>query len=230
MAQPVMNKMMGFLAAFGLVAAAGLSACSSDGGDGDNPDDPQVPVVEIAPTEEVEAIPPRSDGRQLRRMDLDQLKASITRISGGIEWTELDEEGQSFEVLDSLSGSLGKPDFLNSNTEDLDPSLLFLKFLDDAANAVCRAWVAKEYASPTGRLLVAQADFSDTPVSNAAAIESNIRSLLLRFHGKPAEADDPRLGPWTALFGKVWEIRSDTRDAWRTVCVAMFTHPDFYTF
>ena len=210
-----------------LALATAMAPACSDSGSSRNDD---VPDVEIAPTEEVEATPARSDGRQFRRMDLDQLEASITQVSGGVLWTEVDENGETFEVLDSLSGSLGKPDFLDSNTEDLDPGLLFLKFLDDAANAVCRAWVAREYASPSGRLLVAQADFSDTPVSNPAAIEANIQALLLRFHGKPAEADDPRLGPWTALFRRVWQIRSDTRDAWRTVCVAMFTHPDFYTF
>ena len=201
-----------------------LVACSG-GSDG------KLPPVSVEPTDEVPVTPARPASREWRRMDIDQLKASIARVSGGIRWIENDATGQPFDVLDSLAGSLGKPDFLNSNTEDLEPGLLFQKFLDDAASAVCTSWVAREQQQARSqRLLVSQAEFSDTPTSAPAAIEANMRALLLRFHGMSVGPGDATLTPWLGLFQKVWQGQGSTSAAWRTVCIALFIHPDFYTF
>ncbi|MEM9494000.1 MAG: hypothetical protein AAGC55_32935, partial [Myxococcota bacterium] len=190
------------------------------------------PPVVAEPIDEVDVTPPSaSSGRTWRRMDVDQLKASMSQISGGVEWTEIDDDGLEFDVIDSLSGSLGKPDFLDSNTEDLQPGLLFAKFLDDSAVAVCRRWMGRERDQPGQRLLLVHADLSDTPQSAPDAIAANLSAALLRFHGRVVPVGDARLTPWIDLFSQVWSATGeDTFRAWRTVCVAMFTHPDFYNF
>ena len=215
-------------------------ACGGDGGDsGDNAgDDTAIPLPDVVldPAGESPVAPPQvSQGRSWRRMNLDQLSASMTQVSGGLNWSELDDDGQPFDVLVALSGSLGKPDFLNSNTEELEPGLLFQKFLDDAASAICAKWIARERdQAPSERRLLVSVDFSDTPETAAAAIDDDIRAALLRFHGRPIASEgadaEAVLAPWRRLISAVWTATGDMGRAWQSTCIAMFTHPDFYSF
>ncbi len=171
---------------------------------------------------------PLSDGdpvaRTPHRMNVDQLKASMERVSGGIVWMEDD-----VVMFDDLAATLGKPDHIASTTEDLTPNLLFQKFLDDAATATCEGILDRE-ASAAGTALLVHATLGDTWESNPDAIEENLAAALLRWHGRKVLPGEPQLEPWTFLFESTQHVGGDTRRAWTTVCVALFTHPDFYAY
>lgn len=190
------------------------------------------PSVSVDPGVEVDLTPlASSDGRAWRRMNIDQLSASLNKVSGGIGWTELDNSGELINLFELLAGSLGKPDYLNTNVEDLDPGLLFQKFLNDASASVCGAWLQRERnQSEAERLLLVHVDFEDTPASAPAEIEANMRQALLRFHGRPIIEGDAVVDPWLNLIDTIYEGTGDMGSAWRGACVGLFTHPDFYTF
>jgi hypothetical protein len=203
------------------LAALLLCACNA------NP-----PTVNTEPGQEIDLTPlASSQGRQWRRMNIDQLKSSLESVSGGIGWTENSPQGQTVNLFEQLAGSLGKPDYLNTNVEDLEPGMLFQKFLDDAATQVCNEWVERERTQPAqDRLLLVHAEFTDTPEDAPAAVEANMRHALLRFHGRPIVDGDPIVEPWLTLLGNIHEATGNMGTAWRGACVALFTHPDFYTF
>jgi hypothetical protein len=79
---------------------------------------------------EPEAVPVLE--RPRRRMNLEQLDRAIQQVSGGLMWSER-RNNNDVNLFESLSSTLGKPDFIEQTHEDLTPSSLFIKFLDDAA-------------------------------------------------------------------------------------------------
>ncbi|MEZ4467376.1 MAG: hypothetical protein R3F43_23755 [bacterium] len=60
----------------------------------------------------------------------------MIQASGGTGWTET-RGATEVDLFEELAATLGRPDYVQVTTEDLDPSALFLKFLDDAARSVC---------------------------------------------------------------------------------------------
>jgi hypothetical protein len=184
-------------------------------------------------TTQVAETPLQSDasaGRSWRRMNLDQLRASIERVSGGIGWTE-EQQGVAVQLFESLDGTLGKPDYLSATEEELAPGLLFQKFLDDAATSVCAALVAAEPGRAAWeRTLLIDVTLSDTPDSNPAAIEANLRGALLRFHGREVPAGDASVQPWKDLLAAVYANHGDMAPAWQAVCTTLIVHPDFYRY
>ncbi|MEQ1500855.1 MAG: hypothetical protein ABMB14_01425 [Myxococcota bacterium] len=170
--------------------------------------------------------PTVSAGRPWRRMNLDQVAASLERVSGGIVW---EEDGEP--VLDDLAATLGKPDFSQSTREDLTPNLLFQKFLDDAATYTCTALIDREAAGAADPVFLVHANLRDTLQSNPDAVNANLAYLVLRYHGRAVAADADELEPWRFLFESVLLVTDDdTAAAWRAVCVGLITHPDFYTY
>lgn len=165
-------------------------------------------------------------GRPWRRMDIDQLAASLERLTGQ-RWTEV-SSGETVALFDRLSGSLGVPDYRSSTEEDLSPGLLFEKFLDDAATATCTAMVLDERARPAGerRFLAGLPDSLD-PLADADATEAAVARAVLRFHGTRLPPGDSRVEPWVWLVQTVHADTGDVTKAWRTLCVALVTHPDF---
>lgn len=185
-------------------------------------DDPAT----LTPVVETPIAVDQSPGRSWRRMNIDQLRASMEQASGGIGWTE-EQDGEAVQLFDALSGSLGKPDYLSATEEELAPGLLFQKFLSDAADSICRELVAVDpgRAEPT---FFVYASPEDTPPS--AGIDANLRAVVLRFHGRSLGEDDPALSPWSTLLERVYTDSGDMDLAWRAVCVGLYTHPDFYSF
>lgn len=177
-------------------------------------------------------------GRPLRRMDIDQLSASMLQVTGGVGWTEVQEVetdsgvgAEEVDLFERLSLTLGKPDYLDSTTEDLAPGLLFQKFLDDAAKSTCSALVVAEQERAAGeRVLLVHVEADTTATSDRAAVDANLSAALLRWHGRVIATDDPRLDPWRTLFSDVTDRTGDPVEGWRAVCVALFTHPDFYSY
>ena len=208
-----------------LLAPMVLIGC---GGPAEEPVAPPSASTETLGT--VDAEPEaRLDGRSVRRMDIDQLAASVERATGGIRWTE-QRDGKTVDLFEELAPTLGKPDYLQSTDEDLTPSLLFQKFLDDAAISVCGELMEREAASPASPVFLVSVQPTDTFDSAPDAVEENLRAALLRFHGRKLKAGDPQLEPWTWLFRSATEASGDPLTGWNTVCIGLLTHPDFYSY
>lgn len=192
----------------------------------------------------VEDEPP---GRPRRRLNIDQLEDAMLQVSGGIGWTE-QRGNDTVNVFSELSRTLGKPDYLQITEEDLEPTILFQKFLGDASRSVCGKmlerdlatiaiemdYAARPYRDPPDDLpaktLMKHVTPEDTWQSNPEAVDANLRALLARFHGKVVrEGDDAALENWRWLVQSGRHV-SEPSQAWMAVCVALFSHPDFYTF
>jgi hypothetical protein len=194
----------------------------------------QTTPVGLNPAVDVALLPdmPLADEgiRARRRMDIGQLDASMRVVSGGIGWTELDGDGQVKNLFESLGATLGVPDYITRTREDRTPSVVFEKFLGDASRSICSAMVGREMGGPTERVLMKHVSDSDDWESNPVAVEANMRYLLLRFHGVKLGPGDPALEPWLWLFRSSLHDGSEPPLAWHTLCVALFTHPDFYSY
>lgn len=178
-------------------------------------------AADLHPTVEVTARP-------RRRLDLDQLRASMLQVSGGIGWTE-QRGAVEVDLFRELSATLGKPDYLQTTTEDLEPSALFLKFLDDASRSVCaRMVVADLDRDPADRVLLRHVAADGTDSEDA--VTENLRWLVRRFHGRQLAEDGPALATWAWLHTSAEFTARDPMVGWQAVCVGLFTHPDFYSY
>lgn len=167
-------------------------------------------------------------GRARRRMNIDQLDAAIRRATSGLGW---DVNGQN--QFTRLAPSLGKPDYLQRTREVLEPSLIFQKFLDDAARSVCARLVAEERnRAADDRVLFVKvpAGRADPSGVTPEAVDENLRAVLLRFHGRKLEPGAPELSGWRFLYQSAVTVSGNAETAWQTVCVGVMTHPDFYTY
>lgn len=214
-----------------LAAALGLVACPSAAPE-PAPSMPGPQAVDLDHTGDGDltgdAPPPETPWAARRRMDVDQLSASLRRVTGGISW----DDGDGDDLLVELAGTLGKPDYVDSTMEDLTVSLLFQKFLGDAARSVCEQLAEREQdaASEAAPILLVHVSAQDTAESSPAGVDQNLQLLLLRFHGQDIPDDSPRLDPWRWLFISSEHVTGDPVVAWRAVCVGLITHPDFYSY
>lgn len=186
-------------------------------------------------------------GRPRRRLNIDQLADAMTQVSGGIGWTER-QGNNDVDLFAQLASTLGKPDYIQNTEEDLEPTILFQKFLGDAARSVCAKMLERDLATVAVEIDVARRPFAELPEglpektllmhvwpedtidSNPEAVDENLRALLARFHGKVVgEDDDVALANWRWLLKSSRHV-AEPADAWLGVCVAMFSHPDFYTY
>ena len=190
------------------------------------------PEVEVTPKGVVEVSPTEKEwGRDWRRMDLDQLSASIERVSGGVEWSSPTGR-DNLNMFEELAETLGKPDYIESTTENLEPSLLFQKFLKDAANSVCAGIIEEDRRrNASERQFLTQADWADTWSLAPEKVKANLSVLLLKFHGRMVAVDAAEIEEWAWLFRSVSHVTEDnTEKSWDAVCVALMTHPDFYMY
>jgi hypothetical protein len=176
-------------------------------------------AAELHPAPEVRTRP-------RRRLDLDQLRTAMLQVSGGIGWTET-RNNVEIDLFTELSATLGKPDYFQTTTEDLEPSALFLKFLDDASRSVCQKMAMSDLERDAGERVLLRhvvADGSD----DEAAIQQNLAFLVRRFHGRQIPVDGPALATWAWLRESADFVTNDPVVAWQSVCVGLFTHPDFF--
>ncbi len=155
-------------------------------------------------------------------MNVDQLNASMMAASGGIAWTER-RNNRDVNLFETLSATLGKPNYTTITNEDLEPSALFQKFLGDAARSVCAQMLERDLSGEHGLVLL--------PVDNRAeAIDEHLQYLIGRFHSRMLSLDSRDLAQWRWLYDSSWFVTRDANSAWNSVCVALFIHPDFYTY
>ena len=182
--------------------------------------------------------------RQRRRMDIDQLDRANRAVTGGIGWERWGTNGDGERYVreryfETFGNTLGVPDYINSSTEDLTVTLLFEKFLDDAARDVCRRLVDREAGDgrvEDGEALDVFAPVDVTAESNPPdSVSPALSSLLLRFHGRRVDPADERLAPWLDLHALLETAAAELETpnpqrTWEGICVAMITHPDYYTY
>ena len=217
----------------------GLQAPTLPGTNTNTPRDTQPPPpvgveVDVGPDHGVDVLPPpvtpEAPVRSRRRMDLDQLGSSIRTVTGGIGWTET-RGSTEVDLFQDLGATLGRPDFLEITTEDLEPSALFLKFMDDAARSVCAKVVTREVnGTDDTRALFIHIEPTQNPLRNADLTDRNLSALLLRYHGRTVPVGSPQLEHWRWLIRSVMQVNSIPVEAWRAVCVGLLTHPDFYSY
>lgn len=198
------------------------------------PEDRAVEVGEGEAAEltwpEVPPPPVEPAGRPRRRMNLDQLNASVRQVTGGVGWTER-RNNVEVDIFEDLASTLGKPDYVQVTNEDLEPSALFQKFLDDAARSVCAATVAADLARPQAeRALMRYIDPEADPATSRAAVAANLQYVLRRFHGRNLRLDDPNIEAWRWQLEATVFSRVAPAEAWGAICVALITHPHFYTY
>jgi hypothetical protein len=207
---------------------------------------PEVPVGEPASNND-------RVGRAARRLNVEQLRASLLAATG-FTWVASrrvsDPDSPSgfsqlpdADMLEAFAATLGRPDYVTSTSESIEPAVTFAKLASDAARVACRTAVKAdvEGKSPPARIL-RFASASDTRASNDAAIKKNMSYLALRFWGRQIAADDAQLVPLLTLFEKASSApagadRNGTKraaatpaDGWRAVCIAMATDPQFLTY
>ncbi len=163
-------------------------------------------------------------GRSPRRITVAQLDASI-QMAVGREWA----------ALDDLASSMGRADYATVVSENIEPNLVFAKFLEDGARTVCLAQAKAELtvADPSARVL---SRTLPGPVGNLKLLtDAQVRELLVylstRFWGAPLEGEE--LTKWAGFFTTT-AARAETlnkRDqAFAAACIALLTDTRFLTY
>ncbi len=163
-------------------------------------------------------------GRAPRRITVAQLDASI-QMAVGREW----------EQLDDLAPSLGRADYAAVVSENIEPNLVFAKFLEDGSRTVCLAQARAELtvADPSARVL---SRTLPGPVGNLKLLtDAQVRELLVylstRFWGAPLQGEE--LTKWAGFFTQA-AARAETlqkrEQAFAVLCIAMMTDSRFLTY
>jgi hypothetical protein len=174
---------------------------------------------------------PAASSRELRRLTIDQLQASISRVTGGLSW----RNGNTDE-FERLKTTLGVPNYLDTTNEDLDASLVFQKFLGDGVRAVCTEAIANDTLMEREdrvmvRFVEMSQDWESADDEGKAAIDENLRYMKLRITGRYVAPDDEvGVARLRWLFRSVARATGETDRAWRAVCVGLMSSPEFYLY
>ena len=158
---------------------------------------------------------PEPLSRVRKRLNVDQLGNAIWTATDGLRWTQDNDD----DLLDTLSLTLGKPDYVEITTENLESNVVFMKFLEDAAGSVCRQMVDRDVNAGTTLLIAPEGQ-----------IETQLIHLLEKFHSRVVSADERDVKQWRWLYDSAVTISGETNAAWHTVCVSLIRHPDFFTY
>ena len=168
--------------------------------------------------------------RPRKRMDLDQLEAAFLGVTNGIGWTH-NGTATGANLFEDLASTLGKPNYTTQTREDLLPGVLFQKFLGDAARQACDRLITRDLSVPAAeRILLGTLASDATLATDPAGVEANLSRLLMRFHSREVLAGTTQMNPWRWLFESATHVSGSAPTAWQTVCVGLFTHPDFYSY
>lgn len=171
-----------------------------------------------------------------QRLSVRQLAQSLPVVLGGNTWMIGAANG-----FNTRSATLGEPDYLNVVDENLEPSLLYQKFMADMSRDGCtRAANADAALAQNNRVLMRFVGLTDTVTSNRAGVDANLRYLKLRFHGvKVAPSDAASLAGLRTVFtdavrGAMGTATTPTaahaKEGWRAVCVALLTAPEYHLY
>ena len=170
------------------------------------------------------------------RLSVQQLKNSLPVILGGPTWQIGAANG-----FDTRSVTLGEPDYIAVVDENLEPSPLYVKFMQDMGRDACNRAMAADVAQSTmaNRSIEKFVALTDTVTSNKAGVDNNLRYLRLVFHGiKVAPTDDLPIASLRKLFDDTVKAaagvnpptQANVTEGWRTVCVALLTAPEYHLY
>ncbi|HLT32082.1 MAG TPA: hypothetical protein VK013_18730 [Myxococcaceae bacterium] len=187
---------------------------------------------------EVDELRSLATSRGSGRLSVNQLRLSFPLVAGQTP----DGEDISWGNLERYAAALGEPDYADVTIENLDPSPLYAKFMDDASRDVCGRILDNDpqLDAAQDRTLYRFVDVLDTVETNPAGVDQNLRYLKLRFHGVRVPDDDAQgIAPLRTLFARGVEAARGTqsalteahvREGWRLVCVALMTAPEFHIY
>ena len=183
-------------------------------------------------------------GRAPRRMDVDQLRKALLAATG-FTWVAArrvsDPDSKTgttllpdADMLEALAETLGRPDYVTSTSESIDPAVTFSKLASDAARSACRAAIKADVTNTT----------NDPPrhIMRETDVRKNLAYLALRFWGRTVTPADPQLEPLAHLYERASaapagiDANATKRsagtyaDGWRAACIAMVTDPQFLTY
>ena len=170
------------------------------------------------------------------RLSVKQLRNSLPVILGGETWKIGTVNG-----FDARSVTLGEPDYIVVVDENLEPSPLYVKFMQDMARDACNRAMVADLAQPTmaNRSVEKFVGLTDTVATNKAGVDANLRYLRLAFHGiKVAATEDQPISSLRTLFddtvtaarGTGALTQAHVTEGWRTVCVALLTAPEYHLY
>ncbi len=171
----------------------------------------------------------------IQRLTVRQLAQSLPVVLGGNTWMVGATNG-----FNARSATLGEADYIAIVDENLEASTLYQKFMGDAARDGCtRAANADAALAQGARVLMRTVALTDTVATNAAAVDSNLRYLKLRFHGvKVASTESASLSGLRTVFtdavrgaaGTATPNAGHVKEGWRAVCVALLTAPEYHLY
>jgi hypothetical protein len=223
-----------------LVPLFGCQGFISGEGDGPNgkPVD-QTSNTDVNPTDHPPLDPPITSAGN-RRLSVEQLRRSFPIVFGkdadGVPITWMIGSKKGF---DDNSDTLGEADYINTTEDNLEPSPLYVKFIDDAARDACNRRLTADLAASAPAASVLYAKMASTTDTSATAVDANLRHLALRFWGVKLTADDTTtMAPMHQLFDKAvasaaageTPTEADVKEGWRAVCVALVTAPEFHIY
>jgi len=236
-----------FVSGLGLAIAFVTTACDTGGG-GRAATGSDRPVPDAAGGSTGEGGTPSPDAglhpdaavalrgleRSAGRMQIAQLRRSIEVVTGGLTWEE-DFGNGPVRMLDALGPTMGEPDYLLVTEENLEPSLIVAKFMQDASQRICTKWVAAETGKPAAeRTLVRHGGAFDS--READLIKTALRTLQLRFFARfvsEGAAGEAALAPLYELFETAASTSvpgREVRDGWLAVCIALMSDPEFVVY
>lgn len=165
-------------------------------------------------------------GKLARRISVDQLRGSIPALFGGITWS-VPRGGNQPPALqfEALSRTLGEADYVQATENNLEPSSLFAKFMDDMAGDLCKKAIDrdKDRAAPPGT--------EKLIIHNETDVDANLRWMRLKFHGiHVPESSTAGIEELRRLYDDVLSDTAKVEDAWYGVCVAVLTAPEFMAY
>jgi hypothetical protein len=201
-------------------------------------------AVVVEPEGEAPPIDPGAGptrGAGIRRLTVDQLQAVVPVVAGNdaagqpIRWrVQLGQKTLDAYDDAALGKVLGRPDYVTVTEEDPSPSSLYVKFVQDMARDVCNQIVLADLARPAAepRTLWPKAPIDGT--ATAAAVDENLRHLVLRFHGRLAKDGDETVSALGALRTAAvaaatpgGQVPPEAR-GWQAVCLALIEDPAFH--
>lgn len=163
-----------------------------------------------------------ADGKYTRRLSVAQLQASIPALFDGLTWTNGNRNNPQ-NMFDLLSRTLGEADYVQVTQENIDPTPLFHKFMDDMAGQVCTNAVTRD---------ASRSDLGTrTVMPYPDDVDRNLRWLRLKLHAiHVPDGSSEGVAELRQLYDAILADTGNANQAWTGVCIAMLTAPEFMAY
>jgi hypothetical protein len=206
-----------------------LLGCASEEGQ-----PPTDTVIEA----DVPEVDPTPQSAVTKRLSVDMLEDSLAIVAGTdeknnpIQW-QVTYLNKTFLAFGQLGTTLGRPDYAELTSENLEPNALYIKFVGDMAINVCgKILQADQKKSDASDRVMTRFIGSGDP-SNEANLLDNLRYLKLRFLAeKVADDDDAGVADLKVVYDQAHADAASEKSTagWNAVCVALFNSPSFHLY